>query len=1033
MARIPPKVASRGLATGSAVQVSGASPIGQALQSFAGDLQGVANDQFAIAERARAQQEDAENFETTQKFQQVKMQAYADRDEIAKGTPASAMGFHDNSLAAFEKRSTEFLATVPERLKPKMQALLDTERMEFSNKTAGLEYEQRSTWYRDGLTKAVGRGQEQVYNDPNALEAAKQEALREVDASGLPEAEKEEWREKVKVGLSTSLASRLMEEDPAALVGSLGIAVPRSSASGLAAAVESVESGGDPNAESSKGASGSMQVMPATGAEIASELGDRSFPVNGSEDEQKAYLKRPGVSKRYGTHYLDKMLTRYGGDQQAALIAYNGGPERADAWLKAGRDDSVIPEESANYYKKVTAGLGALAAGSPAMQSHLKVAEAFLGATEGRDAGTLAAFIKKSAGIDIDPRQTAWCAAYVNAVLGSQGVQGTGKLNARSFLDFGAATDQPEKGDIVVLSRGNPNGWQGHVGFFAGYDANGNVQVLGGNQGKAGAVSMASYDKGKVLGFRRPPSVGNTAEANERLAKLPGGGPTGGMVVTQLDPRFADLPFAERLKMASLAEKQAVTQATAFDAQRKAEYTAYKDAAELRALTGGIASEDEILADPMLDDGDKSTLLRTFRTQQTEASKSEVAYQSYLAGDVNELNPLDSADKTTANGVYQELQKSLQGQPAETVRAATDDLVRTTGVIPDRISDELRYGAMSSDPATVSQALDGAAKMEQLAPRAYEALPGGEAMRKDVASYQHLVNDRGMSGADAARKLLERRSPEYKRNEEVLGPAADKIIKDLDASDVTSAFDPGFLASEPGAGADPSTKNALLTDYREAFKEEFIATGGDEGEAKKRAQKVLSATWGISSVSGDAQMMKYPPEKFYPAIDGGHDYLAEDAKATANEIAGAEVGKVMLRPDAATAADIRAGRSPRYRLFYSREVDGQEVVDAVPGLWAVDQAGIKSKIDEKRNAAMQEAIQLRIDQSDRRDPTDRTQAMDDYLGLYGVPGAPAAEPGPMPMSPAVQIPDAQPMPGSRDAIKARLDQQRQELLNNAAR
>ena len=42
--------------------------------------------------------------------------------------------------------------------------------------------------------------------------------------------------------------------------------------------------------------------------------------------------------------------TRYGGDKEAALIAYNGGAARADAWLAAGRADSAIPKESADYY-----------------------------------------------------------------------------------------------------------------------------------------------------------------------------------------------------------------------------------------------------------------------------------------------------------------------------------------------------------------------------------------------------------------------------------------------------------------------------------------------------------------------------------------------------------------------------------------------------------------------------------------------------------------------------------------------------------
>jgi len=131
------------------------------------------------------------------------------------------------------------------------------------------------------------------------------------------------------------------------------------------AAIRGTESEGNPNAESSKGASGLMQVMPGTGAEIAAELGDAGFPINGTEAEKKAYLKDPAVSMRYGEHYFNKMMTRYGGDKEAALIAYNGGAARADAWLAAGRDDSAIPKESAEYYKKVLGRAGRSVTFSP--------------------------------------------------------------------------------------------------------------------------------------------------------------------------------------------------------------------------------------------------------------------------------------------------------------------------------------------------------------------------------------------------------------------------------------------------------------------------------------------------------------------------------------------------------------------------------------------------------------------------------------------------------------------------------------------
>lgn len=109
----------------------------------------------------------------------------------------------------------------------------------------------------------------------------------------------------------------------------------------------------------------------------------------------------------------------------------------------------------------------------------------------------------KQAGQNVDPKMTAWCAAFVNAVLATNGLPGTGSLKARSFLNYGQETSSPQQGDIVVLKRGG-NADQGHVGFFQGFDANGGVKVLGGNQGNK--VGTDTFNPADVLSFRRAPS-----------------------------------------------------------------------------------------------------------------------------------------------------------------------------------------------------------------------------------------------------------------------------------------------------------------------------------------------------------------------------------------------------------------------------------------------------------------------------------------------------------------------------------------------
>ena len=106
----------------------------------------------------------------------------------------------------------------------------------------------------------------------------------------------------------------------------------------------------------------------------------------------------------------------------------------------------------------------------------------------------------RNGGQNLDPAVTAWCAAYVNASLEQAGIDGTGSWAARSFMDWGQPTDTPQRGDIAVFSRGDPNGWQGHVGFFDGYGDDGRVRVLGGNQ--SDSVSLAYYDPNRLLGFR---------------------------------------------------------------------------------------------------------------------------------------------------------------------------------------------------------------------------------------------------------------------------------------------------------------------------------------------------------------------------------------------------------------------------------------------------------------------------------------------------------------------------------------------------
>ncbi len=134
------------------------------------------------------------------------------------------------------------------------------------------------------------------------------------------------------------------------------------------------------------------------------------------------------------------------------------------------------------------------------MANPLDIAASALGLDERGKRAALSDYLS-TGGANLDPATTAWCAAFVNATLQKAGQKGTGSNMARSFMDWGQPVDQPQRGDIAVFTRGDANGPYGHVGFFEGYNPDGTIRVLGGNQGDA--VSVANYSPDRLLGFRR--------------------------------------------------------------------------------------------------------------------------------------------------------------------------------------------------------------------------------------------------------------------------------------------------------------------------------------------------------------------------------------------------------------------------------------------------------------------------------------------------------------------------------------------------
>lgn len=96
----------------------------------------------------------------------------------------------------------------------------------------------------------------------------------------------------------------------------------------LMAALIRQESEFDKDAVSSAGAIGLMQVMPATGRELARRL--RMGPVT------RKSLHNPSTNLALGAYYLARQIELRDGSVEQALAAYNAGPTRIPIWKEWG-------------------------------------------------------------------------------------------------------------------------------------------------------------------------------------------------------------------------------------------------------------------------------------------------------------------------------------------------------------------------------------------------------------------------------------------------------------------------------------------------------------------------------------------------------------------------------------------------------------------------------------------------------------------------------------------------------------------------
>lgn len=354
-----------------------------------------------------------------------------------------------------------------------------------------------------------------------------------------------------------------------------------------------------------------------------------------------------------------------------------------------------------------------------------------------------------------------------------------------------------------------------------------------------------------------------------------------------------------------------------------------KEAYDLAIVSGTLTDPNAFLNDPVLDNGDKATLLRAFETENGDRA----LIQSILSG--AKVNSFDADQRRAADKAYDSL---IQGGTEEEIAVTSQDFVEQTGYIPTPLRNELRSAVASNQPNDVAAGLETAKYYESVAPRHFSNFEGHEGIQKDLDLY-NAKRRLGYSAEEAGQFIIDGRDPEKRTTRKAILESADaeKAIEGITANAVGDIFDKGIWDAQPSLGETPEAEAIMTAAYKTMFEDALVDARGDVDAAKLVANDRYMKLYNVSAMStnGENVVIKNPVEVSYPPVDGSHDYVRNQAlevllqqpvSGDATDLANAiiagkvkpiEADDIYLQPYQGTEEARRAGSPyPPYQVLF---------------------------------------------------------------------------------------------------------------------
>lgn len=173
-------------------------------------------------------------------------------------------------------------------------------------------------------------------------------------------------------------------------------------------------------------------------------------------------------------------------------------------------------------------------------------------------------------------------------------------------------------------------------------------------------------------------------------------------------------------------------------------------------------------------------------------------------------------------------------------------------------------------------------------------------VRRDLSLFS--TYEATMGDEDLLKRLNENLSPAQEKTFDERRKQAEKDLKNVDPSTVARQVAERWRVADfaqwrtnaPLSFPDQAANQGMLFAYKEAYKDQFSRTG-DKNVAHEHAMKHLKKVYGPSATSG-GRVMRYPPERFAPEVNGSKDWVKDHVLQNIMEAHGLTGDQLKTKP-----------------------------------------------------------------------------------------------------------------------------------------